>query len=132
MKCTSRPLDLSEKRCMKALSVALKIIKQWGASREQACGILQISCDSYNANKLLPADPQVELAQDHMCRISLVLNIHGALRIIFDNPKNIYGFIGMVNHNEYFDGRTPLDIISKGDLESLVETFRRIEMLVNV
>jgi len=132
METTGRPLGLSEKRCMEALSTALKIIEKWGASREQACSILHISYDNYNAHIPLPADQQVKLSHEQMLRISLILNIHGALRTIFDNPKNVYGFIGMVNHNEYFDGRAPLEIISEGYLEALVETFLRLEALVGV
>lgn len=131
MRTTDRSLGLSKKRCVQASSTALKIIEQWGASREQACSILHISYDIYSADKHLPTDRQIELNQDQMFRISLILNIHGALRTIFDNPKNVYGFMAMANHNEYFDGRAPFDIISRGDLESLIETFRRIEAPAN-
>jgi len=64
-----------------------------------------------------------------MQRISFMLNIHAALRTVFDNPDNVYGFPSKVNHNDFFNGRTPLEILSQGDMISLYETFRRINAL---
>lgn len=66
---------------------------------------------------------------DVMQRISLVLNIHSSLRLIFDNPDNVYGFVGMKNDNEFFNGRSPLGIMAQGDFISLYETFKHIESL---
>ena len=64
-----------------------------------------------------------------MQRISFVLNIHAALRLVFDNPENVYGFPTMGNDNDFFNGRTPLEVMSQGDMISLYETFRRIDVL---
>lgn len=58
-----------------------------------------------------------------------MLNIHSALRVIFDNPENLYGFMAMANHNPFFQGRTPLEVMSQGDFVSLYETFKRIDAL---
>ncbi|MOA48771.1 hypothetical protein D3C78_1715630 [compost metagenome] len=63
-----------------------------------------------------------------MQRISVVLNIHAALRLVFDNPENVCGFPSMENRNE-FNGRTPLEIMAQGDMVSLYEPFRRIDAL---
>jgi hypothetical protein len=51
------------------------------------------------------------------------------LRLVFDNPDNVYGFVSMANDNEFFNGRSPLAIMAQGDMISLYETFRRIDML---
>jgi hypothetical protein len=64
-------------------------------------------------------------------RISLVLNIHATLRLVFENPDNAYGFASMPNHNDFFNGRTPLEILSQGSMISLYETYRRIHGLRN-
>ena len=58
-----------------------------------------------------------------------MLNIHAALRMIFDNPDNLYGFVNMVNHNPFFNGRTPLAIMGTGDFAALYETYKRIDSL---
>jgi hypothetical protein len=71
----------------------------------------------------------VALDADQMQRISFVLNIHATLRLVFDNPDNVYGFASMANDNEFFNGRSPLEIMAQGDMIALYETFRRIDML---
>ena len=46
-----------------------------------------------------------------------------------DNPDNVYGFPAMANHNAFFNGRAPLEIMAQGDMISLYETYRRIDAL---
>ncbi len=46
--------------------------------------------------------------------ISLVLNIHSTLRLIFDNPDNIYGFVGIEDDNGFLNGRSPLEVMAQG------------------
>ena len=70
-----------------------------------------------------------QLTGDQLERISYILNIHAALRVLFDNPENVYGFMSMENHNPYFNGRSPLDIIATGNFGALYETARRIDAL---
>lgn len=62
---------------------------------------------------------------DQMQRISSVLNIHAALRLVFDNPDNVYGFPRWRTAR----GRAPLDVMAQGDMILLYETFRRIDRL---
>ncbi|HEX8593677.1 MAG TPA: antitoxin Xre-like helix-turn-helix domain-containing protein [Pseudomonas sp.] len=120
---------LTKAQCAAGLRAAVAILDKWRASSDQACRILRISRSTYvRANQQDPAW-SVNLDADQLHRISLVLNIHAALRLVFDNPENVYGFVGMVNHNEFFNGRSPLDIMAQGDMISLYETFRRIDVL---
>jgi hypothetical protein len=67
-----------------------------------------------------------------MQRVGIILDMHAVLRTVFENPKNVYGFAAMANQNEFFCGRTPLEIIAQGDMISLYETSRRIRVLRNV
>jgi len=119
----------SRKQCVTGLRAAVGILEKWAASGDQACRILRISRSTYTRAKQRDPDWSVSLDSDQMQRISFVLNIHGALRLVFDNPENVYGFPAMANENEFFNGRTPLDIMSQGDMISLYETFRRIDVL---
>lgn len=72
---------------------------------------------------------QVSLDEDQLTRISLVLNMHAALRVLFENPDNLYGFMTLANHNAFFHGRSPLEVIACGDLASLLETWRHLDAL---
>ena len=119
----------SRSQCVVGLRAALKVLDKWKASSEQACRILRISRSTYTRAR--QGDPawSVSLDADQLQRISMVLNIHATLRLLFDNPENVYGFPAMANHNAFFNGRAPLEIMAQGDMISLYETYRRIDAL---
>ncbi|MBB3231133.1 hypothetical protein [Halomonas stenophila] len=110
------------------LQAAVTILGKWGASSEQGTAILRVSLDTYARARRRDPEWQVNLDEDQLTRISYVLNIHAALRVIFDNPENLYGFMAMANHNEGFNGRSPLEVIAYGDIISLRETWLRVNM----
>ena len=127
---TVRPArDLSKEQGVTGLRAALNILDKWRASSEQACRILRISRSTYTRARQRDPAWSVGLDTDQLQRISMVLNIHATLRLVFDNPENVYGFPAMENHNAFFNGRTPLEIMAQGDMISLYETFRRIDAL---
>lgn len=72
------------------------------------------------------------LSDDQLKRSSYLANIHHALREVFSNPENVYGFMKMENHNPIFDGRTPLSILKDSDLNSFAEAFQSICKLKSV
>tara|TARA_R110000822_G_scaffold114599_1_gene246249 strand:+ start:132 stop:470 length:339 start_codon:yes stop_codon:yes gene_type:complete len=107
----------------------VSILEKWQASSDQACRILRISRSTYTRARQRDVAWSVSLDFDQMQRISFVLNIHATLRMVFDNPENVYGFPAMANDNSFFNGRSPLEIMAQGDMISLYETFRRIDVL---
>ncbi|EJM95296.1 hypothetical protein PMI34_00915 [Pseudomonas sp. GM74] len=119
----------TKNQCVTGLRAAVGILEKWKATSDQACRILRISRSTYTRARQRDPDWAVVLDADQMQRISFVLNIHATLRLVFDNPNNVYGFTSMANDNEFFNGRSPLEIMAQGDMISLYETFRRIDML---
>lgn len=111
------------------LRTAVAILDKWGATGEQGEAILRVSHSTYARAKRKGGLQSVNLDRDQLTRISFVLNIHAALRVIFDNPDNVYGFMRMPNHNEFFYGRSPLEVMSTGDIVAVYEAFRRIDAL---
>jgi hypothetical protein len=110
------------------LKTAVRILDKWRASGEQGEAILRVSHSTY-ARARRSDLAEIKLDSDQLTRVSYVLNIHAALRMLFDNPENLYGFVNMMNHNPYFNGRTPLEIMGSGDFAALYETFKRIDSL---
>nr|WP_290702564.1 antitoxin Xre-like helix-turn-helix domain-containing protein [Halomonas sp. UBA3074] len=110
------------------LKAAVRILDKWRASGEQGEAILRVSHSTY-ARARRSDLAEIKLDSDQLTRVSYVLNIHAALRMLFDNPENLYGFVNMMNHNPYFNGRTPLEIMGSGDFAALYETFKRIDSL---
>ncbi|WP_293265000.1 antitoxin Xre-like helix-turn-helix domain-containing protein [Neptunomonas sp.] len=111
------------------LKAAVTIMEKWGASGEQGEAILRVSHSTYARAKKKAQMQEVNLDRDQITRISFILNIHAALRLIFDNPDNLYGFMSMINHNPFFAGRSPLQVMGNGDFVAVYETFRRIDSM---
>ena len=129
MRATLPAQGLTKAHGVTGLRAAVGVLEKWQASGDQACRILRISRSTYTRAKQRDPEWSVGLDADQMQRISFVLNIHAALRVVFDNPENVYGFPAMANDNEFFNGRAPLEVMSQGDMISLYETFRRIDAL---
>ena len=111
------------------LRTALRVLEKWKATTEQASNVLRVSRSSISrAHK----GKGVELDRDQLERASIVLNCHASLRLVFDNPENVYGFMGLENQNEFFNGRKPLEIMAQGDLLALLETYKRIDAFCGV
>lgn len=109
------------------LKTVFAILDKWRCSAEQIQRILQISKAAYYKYRNDPSS--ASLTQDQLERISYLLNIHSSLRLLFDNPQNLYGFMAMSNHNPYFNGLSPLDVISSGQFSALYETYKHIDAL---
>ncbi|WP_050427257.1 antitoxin Xre-like helix-turn-helix domain-containing protein [Pseudomonas syringae] len=119
---------LSEQQSTTGLKVALRIIHAWRATPAQACRILRISPSTLRrASKGESVGSRLDLDQHQ--RIGMVLGIHASLRTVFDNPANVQGFPGFSNHNPFFEGRSPIEIMAAGDMISFYETYKRITQL---
>lgn len=110
-----------------AVRTAMKIMDKWGCTPEQQQNILQLPRATYYKYKG-EAD-KANLSKDQLTRISYLLNIHAALRIVFSNPENVYGFMKMTNHNRFFNGAAPLSLIENGDFGGLYEVAKRVDAL---
>ncbi|WP_280564813.1 hypothetical protein [Chromohalobacter sp. 48-RD10] len=95
----------------------------------RSTSILRVSSDTYARAKRGEPEWQVNLDEDQLARVSYLLNIHAALGVVFDDPSKVYGFMSMVNHNDGFNGRSPLDVIAQGDLTALRETWLHVNLL---
>ncbi|QJD58380.1 DUF2384 domain-containing protein [Pseudomonas sp. gcc21] len=111
------------------LRTAVTILDKWGATGEQGEAILRVSHSTYARAKRKDGLQSINLDRDQLTRVSFVLNIHAALRTVFDNPDNLYGFMRMPNDNAFFLGRSPLEVMGGGDMVAVYETFKRIDVL---
>ncbi|NMX72802.1 DUF2384 domain-containing protein [Pseudomonas sp. WS 5532] len=119
-----------ESQNVTALRTAVKILKKWQASEEQIEAVLKVSESIYKGENQ-DDESATDLDKNQLQRISMVLNIHAALRTVFENPKNLYAFPSMKNDNTFFNGKTPLEVMSQGGLADLQGTLNSIESLKN-
>lgn len=106
---------------------ALNILQKWGCNATQQQAILGLPKATYYKYRQKPEAAQ--LGSDQLERISYLLNIHASLSTLFENPENRYGFMAMNNHNPYFNGKSPLELISSGSFGALYETFKRVDAM---
>lgn len=122
------PAD-ARRKSVGGLKAAFNILDKWGCTADQAQAILRLPKATYYKYRNDPESARLD--RDQLTRISYLLNMHQALRIVFENPENVYGFMRKRNHNPYFHGRVPLEVIESGDFATLYETFKRIDTLRN-
>jgi hypothetical protein len=101
------------------------IFDKWGVDLSQRLAMLRLARSTYY--KYCQNPGSIKLDSDQLTRISYILNIYSALKIIFNNRDNVNGFVKMPNHNPFFNGRTPLEVMSTGAMSDMYETFRRID-----
>jgi len=121
--------DISPNDQATALKAADKILENWGCTSEQKQAILDIHNEYYQA--CLDGNASSPLGEAQLERTGLILNIHAALRTAFTNSANVNGFMGMINHNDYFNGQSPLDLINQGDIAALREVARRVSFMLS-
>ena len=118
-----------EANTSEALNIASTILDSWGCTDSEKATILGISVNTYLAFKQGWEDIALNARQLECA--SYIFNIHQTLLAIFSNRQNTNGFMRMVNNNEYFSGRTPLDIILGASCKTtaLRQVFNRIDSL---
>ncbi|MBZ2163335.1 hypothetical protein [Alteromonas stellipolaris] len=94
-----------------AYSKAQQILVRWHATPIQAKAIL------------------LSFQESTLERCSLIIEIDQSLKLAFNNFKNTNGFMTMENHNPYFEGRKPLDMIASGDIETMKAVADRVKFI---
>ena len=110
-----------------AVGTVLNIMDKWSCSEKEKMALLGIGRSTLHKYQAAPGSAR--LTPDLLERISYLLNIHAVLRILFENPENVYGFVRMPNHNAFFNGKSPMDLLSSGLMSSLYEVHRHLDAM---
>lgn len=100
----------------------LNLFRRWGLSDEQAAILLDMPVRSYRRWK---AGELGRIDRDGKARLSNLMGIHKALRLIFREPQRGYDWIRA--ENTAFDGRTALDVMLGGELTDLMRVRRYLD-----
>ena len=68
----------------------------------------------------------VDLNHDLLERLSYILNIHAALRILFTNSESVYGWVKKPNHSPFYGGRSAFEIMMQGRVVDLWQVCSRL------
>ena len=110
-----------------ALRAVLNLLNHWHCSEKEKMALLGVGRSTLHKYQAQPDSARV--SQDLLERLSYLLNIHQVLRTLFGNRENIYGFVRMANHNTFFNGASPMDIMAGGTVAALYEVHRQLDSL---
>lgn len=94
---------------------ALNLFGLWGLTDEDAATLLDLPLRTYRRWK---ASGPARLGRDGKARLSNLMGIHKALRILFTDPRRGYEWVKAPNAD--FGGRSALDIMAGGQLTDLM------------
>jgi hypothetical protein len=101
---------------------ALSLFRHWELSDEEAAILLDLPVRTFRRWK---AGQVGRIDRDGKARLSNVMGIHKALRIIFSDPRRGYAWIKAPN--EAFANRTALDVMLGGELTDLMRVRRYLD-----
>jgi len=101
---------------------ALNLFEKWGLTDEQAATLLDMPLRTYRRWK---AEGPGRLSRDGRARLSNLIGIHKALRIIFTEAARGYAWVKAANAT--FGGASALDIMLGGELTDLMRVRRYLD-----
>ena len=101
---------------------ARNLFAKWQLTDEQASALLDLNLRTYRRWK---AEGPARLDRDTMARLSNLMGIHKALRIIFREPQRSYDW--MRAPNAAFANRSALAVMTDGELTDLMRVRRYLD-----
>ena len=116
------PEPISDDEAGAMFRAVLNLFGRWSVNDEQAAIMLDLPIRTYRRWK---AGDRGRINRDGKARLSNLMGIHKALRIIFQEPQRGYAWIKAPN--EAFGGRSALAIMLGGELTDLMRVRRYLD-----
>lgn len=117
-----RPGPLTQEEGAAMFRAALNLFAKWQLTDEQASALLDLNLRTYRRWK---ADGPARLDRDTKARLSNLLGIHKALRIIFREPQRSYDWVRAPN--KAFGDQSALAVMLDGELTDLMRVRRYLD-----
>lgn len=101
---------------------ALNLFRLWRITDEQAATLLDMPARTYRRWK---AGEAARMGRDLKARLSNLMGIHKALRLVFREPERGYNWIKAPN--AAFSGQSALDVMLGGDLTDIMRVRRYLD-----
>ncbi|HRD69680.1 MAG TPA: MbcA/ParS/Xre antitoxin family protein [Legionella sp.] len=108
---------LTNEQIQTAFRAVLTIFAKWQCTTEEAQTLLGIKRSTWFKYKSAPET--ASFSHDLVERISYILNIHAALRILFSNPDSVYQWVRKPNKAPFYNGRSAMEIMLQGRVVDL-------------
>jgi hypothetical protein len=117
-----RPDPVTQQEAAAMFRAALNLFAKWELTDEQAATLLDMPVRSYRRWK---AEGPGRISRDGRARLSNLMGIHKALRIIFSEPQRGYAWIRA--GNTAFAGASALDVMLGGELADIMRVRRYLD-----
>lgn len=116
------PAPITDAEAAAMFRAAINLFRLWNLTDEQAATLLDLPLRSYRRWK---AGELGRIDRDGKARLSNIMGIHKALRLIFREPQRAYAW--MHAPNDAFGGRSALDVMLGGELTDLMRVRRYLD-----
>ena len=116
------PAPLTDEEAAAMFRAALNMFRLWCVNDDQAATLLDLPRRTFARWK---AGELGRIGRDGKARLSNLMGIHKALRIIFHEAPRGYAWIK--TPNEAFDGRSALEVMLGGELTDLMRVRRYLD-----
>ena len=116
------PQPITDDEAAAMFRAVLNLFRLWDVTDEQAGILLDMPLRTYRRWK---AGELGRMDRDAKARLSNLMGIHKALRLIFREPQRGYGWIRAAN--DAFGGRSALDVMLGGELTDLMRVRRYLD-----
>ena len=116
------PEPITDDEAAAMFRAVLNLLRLWDVTDEEAATLLDQPVRTYRRWK---AGDLGRLDRDDKARLSNLMGIHKALRIIFREPQRGYAWIKAPN--KVFGNRTALDVMLGGELTDLMRVRRYLD-----
>lgn len=117
-----RPDPVTQEEGAAMFRAAMTLFGKWRLTDEQGATLLDMPLRSYRRWK---AEGPGRLSRDGRARLSNLMGIHKALRIIFHEPQRGYDWISA--SNAAFAGASALDVMLGGELTDIMRVRRYLD-----
>lgn len=117
-----RPEPITDEEARALFRAAVALFRLWGITDEQAATLVDMPVRTYRRWK---AGEYGRASRDARARLSNLLGIHKALRIVFKEPQRGYAWVKAPN--AAFSGRSALDVMLGGELTDLMRVRRYLD-----
>ncbi|MEP6966489.1 MAG: MbcA/ParS/Xre antitoxin family protein [Pseudomonadota bacterium] len=116
------PEPLTDDEAAAMFRAALNLFRLWGVTDDQAATLLDLPRRTFARWK---AGDLGRIGRDGKARLSNLMGVHKALRIIFHEAPRGYAWIRAPN--DAFGGRSALDVMLGGELTDLMRVRRYLD-----
>ena len=117
-----RPDPITQDEAAAMFRAVLNLFGKWELTDDQAATLLDMPVRSYRRWK---AEGPGRVSRDGRSRLSNLMGIHKALRIIFSEATRGYAWIRVAN--EAFAGSSALDLMLGGELTDIMRVRRYLD-----